>query len=247
MITDQQKTKVNELLSVTGGMISRIERGVVKGQEAGDFFAEQIAGAKGIFDNTADEWRIIDKWEHENGFQWHPVYKSESYAGVGEKEKLSKLLTVITDLLPNGSVAVKKENHFSANQAYEAKRYISGLFRSAGSKLTIVDEHLDDQFFEYIDIVPDTIEVWIITGDQKPIFWSLLNELKKKRQNIDARVNGISHCRYIVVDDSAIYSTDASLNTIGKKDFMVHKLEDESEITKVRNEIEGYWNNAKVK
>ncbi|GEM_PF-2398606 len=247
MITDQQKTKINEIVSSIEGMVSRVEKGVVKGQEAGDFFAKQIAGAKELFDNTADEWRIIDKWEHENGFQWHPVYKSESYAGIGEKEKLSKLLAVITGLLPNGSVAVKKENHFSANQAYEAKRYISGLFRSAGSKLTIVDEHLDDQFFEYIDIVPDTIEVRIITGDQKPIFWSLLNELKKTRQNIETRVNGISHCRYIVVDDSAIYSTDASLNTIGKKDFMIHKLEDEGEVAKVKKEIEGYWDNAKIK
>ena len=108
MITDQQKTKINELVSSIEGMVSRIEKGVVKGQEAGDFFAEQIAGVKGIFDNIADEWRIIDKWEHENGFQWHPVYKSESYAGIGEKEKLSKLLAVIIGLLPNGSVAVKK-------------------------------------------------------------------------------------------------------------------------------------------
>ena len=247
MITDQQKTKINELLSSAEGMISRIEKGVVKGQEAGDFFAEQTRIAKELFDNTSDEWRIIDRWEHENGFQWHPVYKSESYAGIGEKEKLSKLLVVITGLVPNGSIVVKKENHFSADQAYEAKRYISGLFRSAGSKLTIIDEHLDDQFFEYVDIVPDTVDVRIITGDQKAIFWSLLNELKKKRQNIDARVNGISHCRYIVVDNSAIYSTDASLNTIGKKDFMIHKLEDEGEVAKVKKEIAGYWDNAKIK
>jgi hypothetical protein len=89
--------------------------------------------------------------------------------------------------------------------------------------------------------------VRIITGDQKPIFWSLLNELNKKRQNIEARVNGISHCRYIVIDDSAIYSTDASLNTIGKKDFMIHKLEDEGEVAKVKKEIGGYWDNAKIK
>ena len=149
MITDQQKTKINELMSSVEGTISRIEKGVVKGQEAGDFFAEQIGAAKGLFENASDEWRTVDRWEHEGGFQWHPVYKSESYAGNKEKENLSKLLNVLNSLLPQGSaVAAKKEHHFSVTQAYEAKQFICSLFRSAGSKLTIVDEHLDDQFFE---------------------------------------------------------------------------------------------------
>ena len=248
MITDQQKTKINELISAIEGMVSRIEKGVVKAQEAGDFFAEQVRVAKALFDNVSDEWRIIDRWEHENGFQWHPVYKSGVYAGDGEKGKLLKLLEILGRLLPSGlPTTTKKEFHFSTTQAYEAKRYIASLFRSAGAKLTIIDEHLDDQFFEYVDVVPDTVQILIVTGDQKPIFWSILSELKKKRPNIDARVNGISHCRYIVVDDSAIYSTDASLNTVGKKDFMIHKLEDDKEIAKVKNEIEGYWNSAKIK
>jgi hypothetical protein len=248
MITDQQKTKINELISSIEGVISRIEKGVVKGQEAGDFFAKQIGASKELFDNVSDEWRTIDRWEHECGFQWHPVYKSESYAGDKEKENLLKLLNVLNGLLPQGSAIVaKKEHHFSVAQAYEAKQFICSLFRSAGGRLTIVDEHLDDQFFEYVDIVPDSIQIQVITGEQKPIFWTLYAELKKKRSSIKSRVNGISHWRYLVIDDSIIYSTDASLNTIGKKDFMIHRLEDVGEIAKVKSEIEGYWNNAKIK
>ncbi len=248
MITDQQKVKINELISGTEAMISRIEKGVIQGQEAEDFFANQIRATKDLFDKTSDEWRIVDRWEHENGFNWHLESKPGFYAGDKDKEKLLKLLNVLGRLLPQGlSTTAKKEYHFSSGQAYEAKRYIVSLFRSAGAKLIVIDEYLDDQFFEYVDVVPDTVQIQIITGDQKPIFWTLLSELKKKKSNVDARVNGISHCRYIVVDDLAIYSTDASLNTIGKKDFMIHKLEDESEIVKVKNEIEGYWSNAKIK
>lgn len=248
MITGQQKAKINEIITSAEGFISRIDKGVVRGQESEDFFADQIRITKGLFDNASDEWRIIDRWENENGFQWHPVYKSGSYAGSKEKEKFIKLLETLGRILPSGSVAVsKKEFLFSVSQAYEAKRFISSLFRNAASNLTIIDEYLDDQFFEYIDIISDPIHVKIITGEQKPIFWTLLSELKKKKQNIEARVNGISHCRYIVIDDTIIYSTDASLNTIGKKDFMIHKLEDEGEIVKVKNEIEGYWNSGKIK
>lgn len=246
MITDQQKTRINELISGVEGILSRVDKGVVKCQEAEDFFAEQIRQTKGFFDKNSDEWRIIDRWEQENGYAWKPQCKAGSYAGNGQKEKLTKLTQVLFELIPEGIIK-KKELHFTIAETYEAKRYVASIFRSAGAKLTVVDEHLDDQFFEYIDIIPTTVAVRVITGDQKPIFWTLFSELKKKNQNVDARVNGVSHCRYIIIDDSVIYSTDASLNTIGKKDFMIHQLEDDSQITKVKNEVEGYWSNGKVK
>ena len=151
-------------------------------------------------------------------------------------------------MLPDGAdVTTKKEHHFSATEAFEAKRFICSLFRSAGSKLLIIDEHLDDQVFEYIDIIPDAIQIQLITGDKKQIFWTLYGCLRSKRSNTEARINNISHCRYIVIDDSVIYSTDASLNTIGKKDFMIHRLEDGDEIVKVKSEIGGYWDSAKIK
>ena len=87
MITDEQKTKLNEIISTTNGMISRIDKGVVKGQESEDFFAEQIGMVKSIFTNTSDEWRIIDRWEHENNFQLYSMYKSGVYSGDKEKQR----------------------------------------------------------------------------------------------------------------------------------------------------------------
>ena len=248
MITDEQKAKINEILSSTEGLTSRIEKGVVMGQEVENFFTEQVRITKELFVNTSDEWRTVDRWQHENNFMYHSTYKPGIYAGDKEKQKLLKLSEVLGRLMPAGlSISSKKEVHFSKTETYEAKRYICSLFRLAGSKLMIVDEHLDDQFFEYVDIVPDIVEIRIITGEQKIIFWTLLSDLKKKKNNIEARVNNVSHCRYIVIDESIIYSTDASLNTIGKKDFMIHKLEDANEIAKVKSEIGGYWNSAKIK
>jgi hypothetical protein len=245
MITDEQKTKINEIISAIESLDSRIDKGVVLGQEADDFFADKVRTIKLLFDNTSDEWRALNRWEHQNNFHIHNQCKSEIYAGDKEKQKLQKLLEVIDQLIPAKSDNIlKKEFRFSVADAYEAKRFICSLFRAAGSKIIIVDEHLDDQFFEYIDIVPDAVQIQIITGDKKPIFWTLLAELKKKRLNIEARVNNISHCRYIVIDDSVFYDTDASLNTIGKKDIAIHKVED---IEKTKNDITGYWNNAKIK
>lgn len=249
MITDEIKIKFNETISAIDGMIVRIHKGVVQGNEAVDFFTKQMNGAQALFENTSDEWRTIDRWKNENGYTYSLQYRSSTYAGEQEIEKLTKLTAILGKVLSDNGVVspAQKEFFFAVGDTYQAKRFICNLFRSAGSKLLIVDEYLDDQFFEYLDIVPETIQVQLITGDQKAIFWTLLTELKKKRANLDARVNGSSHCRYIVIDESAIYSTDASLNTIGKKDFMVHKLEDENEIIKVKSEIADYWSTGKIK
>ncbi len=247
MITDDQKSKINEIMSITESFVGRIEKGVVKGEESGSFFSEQIRAIKGLFNNSSDEWRIIDRWEYENNFKWRPAYRSESYAGEKEKEKFSKLLDLLYKLLPSEKTSIAAEFHFSVEQTYEAKRFIGSLFRRAGKKIVIVDEYLDDQFFNYLDIVSENVEIQIITGESKKIFWDIFSELIKKRKNIEARVNKTSHCRYIVIDESIIYSTDASFNTIGKKDFMIHKVEDENEFHKVKKQIENYWKNGKIK
>jgi hypothetical protein len=248
MITDEQKTTINEIISASNSMVSRIGKGVVLAKESSDFFSTNIHSALALFDQSSDEWRTIDRWKNENGYNWTNQPKSGSYANDRDKEKIEKLIAILSALVGGNNVKIEKnEWHFSISETYDAKRFICDIFRTAGAKIIIIDEHLDDQFFEYVDIVPDTIQIKIITGEQKTIFWTLLVALKNKRKNIEARVNGISHCRYVVIDDSVVYSTDASLNTIGKKDFMVHKLKDEKEITKVKAEIEGYWNNAKIK
>lgn len=248
MVTDQQKTKLNEIIGAANEMISRVGKRVVFAKEAEDFFAENKRSALGLFDSTTDEWRILDRWETENGYKWSLMQRSGVYADEKQIEKLNKLAEVLRSI--NGVVVTtsdETEKHFTSSEAYEARRFVCDILRQAGAKVMIVDEWLDDKFFEYVDIIPGNVSICAITGERYPIFWTLYGDLKKKGVNIEARVNGVSHCRYIVVDDTIFYSTDASLNTIGKKDFMIHKLQDAVQIAKVKTEIEQYWNNAKIK
>lgn len=128
MIIDEQKTKINEILSATGGLISRVDKGVVMGQEVENFFTEEVRVTKELFVNTSDEWRIVDRWEHENNFQWHSTYKPGIYAGDKEKQKLLKLSEVLGCLMPTGlPVFSKKEFHFS-KQKYTKPNAISVLY-----------------------------------------------------------------------------------------------------------------------
>lgn len=245
MITDEQKARINKIISDIDTGLSRIDKGVLQAQEAENLFAICLSNSQSIFVTPSDEWRIIDRWKNENGYNWSLTQRSGTYAGPQQKEKLEKLRSKLETITPAISVSFPtNEVHFSENEGYEAKRLICNTLRSAGSSVLVLDEHLDDQFFDYIDILSNNINIRVITGERKPIFWKLLDELRKNRSNIEARVNSISHCRYIVIDGSTVYSTDASLNTIGKKAFMIHRLSDGE---KVNAEIEQYWNNGKIK
>jgi len=62
---------------------------------------------------------------------------------------------------------------------------------------------------------------------------------EKKVRNIDAKINSSSHDRYIVIDGKTLYSMGASINTIGKKDFMMHRVNEKQDDVMVK--INGWW------
>lgn len=89
---------INHLINEIEQFLARIDKGVVKAQEAGDFFVNSIREAKEIFIKDSDEWRLLDRWENESGYVWHPVYKSGVYADEKLKLKINSLLNKIKEI-----------------------------------------------------------------------------------------------------------------------------------------------------
>lgn len=233
---------MTELINEIRAFIIRIDKKVIKGQEAEDFFADSIRKAKEIFGQNSDEWRLLDRWEHEKGYQWHAVYKPGIYAGEKEKQKLQDLMLKLEEISgdENHINIEPNEYTFSAGQRYEAYRLILSLIKRAEKTVVIVDNYLDEIIFDFLDVIPTAVSVQIITGEQKPIFKKLFLALKEKDgPNVDAKINKASHDRYLVIDDLDVYSFGASINTIGKGDFMVHRLNEQTEV--VLKKIGQWW------
>lgn len=233
---------IDSLITEIHTFITRIDKGLIKGQEAEDFFADSIRRVKDKYDHNSDEWRILDRWEHEKGYQWHAVYKPGVYASEKEKQKLQDLMLKLEEISGDGDQISPEQNEytFSTNQRYEAYRLLIRLIKGAEKTIVIVDNFLDEIVFDFVDVIPTTVSVRMITRGQKPIFKRLLLALKKKAGfNIDARINGTSHDRYLVIDDLNIYSFGASINTIGRGDFMVHRLNEQA--ATVLKKIERWW------
>lgn len=236
---------IDSLIEKIQEQIVRIEKGVVKAREAEDFFAESIRNAKAIFVKDTDEWRILDRWENESGYIWHPVYKSGGYANEKLKNKLKELLEKIKEIAKIEPIVNTKENEysFSANQKYEAYRLLISIFKGANESVWVIDSFLDEVIFDFIDVIYKQASIKIITDDQKPIFKRLYLPLKEKNEvKIEAKTNNSSHDRYIVIDEKIIYGFGASINTIGKKDFMIHRLNEKKEEVLIK--IKRWWSDG---
>ena len=236
------KEKIKNIIIEIEKEILRINKGIAKAQESEDFFSSKMRDAKEVFGKDTDSWRHLDKWENENGFQWHHRYKLNSYADSDLKNKLQKFLDKLSEILDicNSAINLNKNEHsFSKDQKYEVNKFLIKLFKNASSSIIIVDNYLDENIFDFIDIINNNVIIKFITSDKKLIFKRLFLSKKKERGNMEVKINDESHNRYIVVDGTDIYSIDASINTIGKKDFMIHKVIEEKD--KVLDKINKWW------
>jgi hypothetical protein len=222
--------------------LTKIEKGTVTAQEAEDFFADSIRKAREIFKLNTDEWRMLDRWQNESRYMGFAVYKPGVYAEEGQKKKITNLLNKLKEVTNTGSNVDTSGNEysFSADQKYEAYRLLISIFKGAQENIWIIDNFLDEVVFDFIDVVRVEVQLNLITDNQKPIFKRVYLALKeKKERSIDAKINSSSHDRYIVIDGKVLYSIGASINTIGKKDFMMHRINEKQEDVMVK--INAWW------
>jgi hypothetical protein len=72
----------------------------------------------------------------------------------------------------------------------------------------------------------------------------LYDALKQKRPNIEAKKNPDFHDRFLIIDGSEVWQLGASINGTGKKAFMVNKVVDQDEVSRVLSDYDKWWTNG---
>ena len=252
MLTKSQIEKLREVIEILEDLVLKIEKGAVNSKE----FNEKFYGAgKEINEilksekSSEEEWKIFDnRWGQKN--RWQSIPRSDSYAGNQEKGEIEELIKIIQELLEVNSIISIKEREwsFTKSEIFEARRFLMKILRSAQNKIIIIDNYLDDTVFDFLEPLDPNISIFLLTDKKKPIFKQMFIPFALKRGNIWAKFNNQCHDRYIIIDDKEFYALGASINTIGNKDFMVHKIEDPNQKRKRLSEFSNYWKNgAQVK
>ena len=105
---------------------------------------------------------------------------------------------------------------FFEGEIVEPYTFIRHIFFLAKKELVITDYYADNYLISMLKDVK--VKITIITSTN-----SYLNKINIPN-NINIKHNNI-HGRYIFIDDKYVYALDNSFNNIGKKEFIIMKLD----------------------
>lgn len=189
-------------------------------------------------------FRIFDRRRSE-----HTDYCAETISGYVDPndcknalyraETLRQVLNEIQpEFLRNGSL--KTQYFFPEGEYYRAQKRLFQIMKRSRANIVIIDEHLDEVVFDYVETLDPAIAVQMLTGNRKPIFSRLLHALQGNRPNIEARENTVCHDRFLMVD-SEIWQLGNSINGFGKKASMINKVKDQTEADKIQSCFLNWW------
>ena len=139
----------------------------------------------------------------------------------------------------------KNEFYFHKGETYKSKKKLNSLMKQASKSLVIVDLYLDDSVLPFIDSLPQTLKIKLISGKIKSIFKTLYEELSKINPNIEAKYISDCHDRFLIIDNNDIWHLGTSINGFGKSAFMIKQINDIEEKRKFLMDFQTWWENGK--
>jgi len=139
------------------------------------------------------------------------------------EKKVEKIL----DAMESGGVKPKQGVYYE-NQAYDAYKFVSDIFRSAKKSILIIDNYIDDSVLTLLSKRAKDVKAVIYTksvSDQLKLDVRKFNEQYEPIKLVEFKN---SHDRFIIIDDKVIYHFGASLKDLGKKWFGFSRMDIEA-------------------
>ena len=251
--------KNNELILEIERVLDRLEkawdmcsRGLLKVVEVQKIITETKKKLNEILPTDSIAYRIFDSSANKLRVTfWIDVMTP--YAGKSYCELLEKWIKTMQEILNECEPAFLHNIRYDKNQYFLPENnihYATNLFfkimKQAKNNLTIVDQYLDEDIFDYINSLDNLINIKLITANHKPIFNKLFLTLKIKRTNIEAKESNDCHDRFLIIDDSEVWQLGASINGIGKKASMLNKIIDSDEKENFFLNFNNWWSQGKI-
>lgn len=122
---------------------------------------------------------------------------------------------------------VARQGIFFDGQVFDAYLFISKIIRSAKKSIVLMDNYIDETVLEVLSKARK-VKIYILT---KNITNNLKLDIKKyneQYETIELFQFGLSHDRFLIIDQKEIYHIGASLKDLGKKWFAFSKLDQAS-------------------
>ena len=123
---------------------------------------------------------------------------------------------------------IANQGIFFDGQVFDAYLFVSKLIRSAKKSIILLDNYIDETVLEQLSKANKNIKIFILTKNITSNLKLDVSKYNAQHTKIELIQFGLSHDRFLIVDQHDIYHIGASLKDLGKKWFAFSKLEQTS-------------------
>jgi hypothetical protein len=246
LAVEEMIAQLERVLQEAEVLEDRCRRGILRMSEASGQLEVLEERIRSILPKDSDFTRLFDRRRHESTDWWTTTISG--YVDDKDCDNIDRFVRTIREVLdlyePEGLREVgrpKDQFYFGASEAFKATKQLFKILKRANSEVAIVDEYLDDTVFDYIESLEPVVSVKLLTGTNKPIFPQLLRTLQAQGAKVEARQNTHCHDRFIALDSQHVWHLGVSINGIGKKAFMINRVNDAEELSKFLGDFRQWW------
>ena len=127
---------------------------------------------------------------------------------------------------------IENQRIFYDGQIYDAYSLIIDIIKRAESKITIIDNYIDDSVLKMLSKKKENVEVVILSSNKSNIQNIDIQKFNKQYPTLKVARTNKFHDRFIILDEKELYHIGASIKDLGKKCFAINRIEN-NDITKV--------------
>lgn len=125
-----------------------------------------------------------------------------------------------------------KQKVFFQGQIYDAYSLIIDIIKRAKSKITLIDNYIDDSILKMLSKKNKDVEVFIITSNKSNISSLDIQKFNQEYPILEISKTNKFHDRFILIDNKELYHCGASIKDLGKKCFAITRIEEKEIIDK---------------
>lgn len=161
----------------------------------------------------------IRRFIKDNAILFHRVDRLEKQQIITET-KLEQVLQAIE------SKNVKpKSGVFFDGQIFDAYAFMSDLIKQAKKTIILIDYYIDETVLTQLSKVNPKIKIYLLTKSPSNALKLDIKKYNDQYANIVLIEFGLSHDRFLILDQKEIYHIGASLKDLGKKWFAFSRFE----------------------
>ena len=150
---------------------------------------------------------------------------------------VKELKDEVADIKEKVFIEPTKERLIFNGQFYDAYDFISSLIESANKSILIIDPYFDKSALRFLTKAKCDVEIEIYLSSKAKLESNDIEEFEKQYNHVEIITNDLFHDRFLILDEKSIYLIGTSLNSIGKKTFAIHTLEDKDIINNLLERI----------